>query len=737
MSDNYHNCSDSSRPQAKKTVDESRLNTLRAKKTVVEPHPHQSQRTPLTRKDPLEGKTIGDNDRYLLQTLLGQGGMSKVYQALDTKFEDRVVAIKLMTNYSAASGKHLIKRFMAEIKAISRLKHPNIIQILDFGVTPELAPFSSSPFYVMEYFEGKTLQTVLTEKKTIPLDSLSNIIRQVCAGLKEAHRKGIVHRDLKPDNIFLIAGGAFGEIVKIIDFGIAKNISADDQKYTQLTREGSFIGTYHYASPEQCRGSANIDQRSDIYSLGVILYEAICGQNPYNLDNKFSPSQADWIACHIRVPPKPLKQQPGCEQLEEELANIVMKCLVKSPQDRLAELGELQNAFANRFSVTMGVKDDLEIDIKVELRETKIEPEPKQPTPEVASNRPKKLSLVAPTESIAPSTKLELNSTPIWGYFHQYRLLIGAAIASMLVSIIAGYGYMTHRKLYSQAKGVVEQIENLKRAKKYQECVRQAEIFRPDYSDLHAEVNSLLAQCQQARAAEQLTAAKKLGKQHQWKEALALASQIPLDAAMRPEAEQLIAQWSAQIFQLASNKYQEGNLQEAIAMAEIIPDSSSWADKVKVAIQEWDKEWQQNKTHLQTAQEALDKGKWQEAIEAAKKVSNTAYWQQQSEPIIQKAEKEIALAKKTPAPKSFSRSRRTYTRSRRARSIPRRKSVPSPSSKARSTPQRKPIPSTAPFPLPRSRRASPRSTSTETSAGSTSTSTEWTCLNNPHPRCRK
>ena len=339
MSDNHHNSSDLSHPQPKQTVDESRLN------------PDRASRTPFARKDPLEGKTIGENSRYLLQTLLGQGGMSKVYRALDTKFEDRVVAIKLMTNYSAAGSNNLIKRFMGEVKAISRLKHPNIIQILDFGVTPDAAPFSGAPFYVMEYFTGKTLQNLLSENKTLSLDSLANIMCQVCAGLKEAHQKGIIHRDLKPENIFLVAGGAFGEIVKILDFGIAKNISADAQKYTQLTQEGSFIGTYRYAAPEQCRGLTNIDQRTDIYSLGVILYEAICGKNPYDLDDDLNTSQADWIACHIRVPPKPLKQQPGCEKIKDKLENIVMKCLAKSPQDRFSDIGELQNAIVDIFSV--------------------------------------------------------------------------------------------------------------------------------------------------------------------------------------------------------------------------------------------------------------------------------------------------------------------------------------------------------------------------------------------------
>ena len=203
----------------------------------------------------------------------------------------------------------------------------------------------------MEYLAGKTLQNLLIENKIISIDSVLKIISQVCSGLKEAHQKGIVHRDLKPDNIFLVSGGALGEIVKIIDFGIAKNISADNENYTKLTQEGSFIGTYRYASPEQCRGLSNIDQRTDIYSLGVILYETICGKNPYDLDDDFTTSKADWIACHIRVSPKPLKQQMGLEKIGDELENIVMKCLAKSPQDRFSDIGELQNAIADTFSV--------------------------------------------------------------------------------------------------------------------------------------------------------------------------------------------------------------------------------------------------------------------------------------------------------------------------------------------------------------------------------------------------
>ena len=302
MSDNF---SDSSNLQPKKTVDELQLNSSQAKKIVVEPAGGQLSRTSFVRKDPLTGKTIGDNNRYRLQTLLGQGGMSKVYQALDTKFEDKVVAIKLMTSYSSPHNQRLIKRFVGEVKVISGLNHPNIIQILDFGVTPDEQPFNGAPFYVMEHLEGTTLHSLLSKNRQISSNSILKIISQVIAGLKTAHDKGIIHRDLKPDNIFLVEGGAFGAMVKIIDFGIAKNINAEAQNNTQLTQEGSFVGTYRYASPEQCRGVSNIDCRTDIYSLGIILYEAICGKNPYGLnDNLMNISQADWIACHLHVPPK-------------------------------------------------------------------------------------------------------------------------------------------------------------------------------------------------------------------------------------------------------------------------------------------------------------------------------------------------------------------------------------------------------------------------------------------------
>ena len=300
----------------------------------------KTSRPSFIRQDPFIGQSIGDGDRYLLQQLLGQGGMSKVYIALDKRLNNKKVAIKIMTSYFVSNDQYLIKRFMREVQDLCILNHPNIIQITDYGITPQKPPFSGYPFYVMQYFQGQTLQKLLDENQTLTLDLALRIILKVCHGLKEAHNKGIIHRDLKPDNIFLISGG---EVVKIIDFGIAKKIDEESKEHTELTVAGTFLGTYRYASPEQCRG-ANIDSRTDIYSLGVVLYETLSNNNPYNIKDDSNTTKADWIASHLRETPRSLREQAGCENLPIELDNIVLKCLSKSPQNRFQTIEELEQA---------------------------------------------------------------------------------------------------------------------------------------------------------------------------------------------------------------------------------------------------------------------------------------------------------------------------------------------------------------------------------------------------------
>ena len=272
--------------------------------------------------------------------------MSKVYIGLDKKLNNKKVAIKIMTSYSSTNNQHLIKRFMREVESLCLLNHPNIIQITDYGLTPKKAPFSGDPFYVMEYFVGQTLQEILDQNQKIPLAPALKIIQKICYGLKDAHQKGIIHRDLKPDNIFLISGSTLGEIVKIIDFGIAKKIEEENTQHTSLTMVNTFIGTYRYASPEQCRG-LSIDSRTDIYSLGVVFYEILTGHHPYNIQDNSNTTKADWIASHLTETPTSLRERTGCENIPVELENIVMKCLEKLPQNRYQNIEELEQALSD------------------------------------------------------------------------------------------------------------------------------------------------------------------------------------------------------------------------------------------------------------------------------------------------------------------------------------------------------------------------------------------------------
>ncbi len=278
------------------------------------------------------GQKIGEGDRYYLQKLLGKGGMSRVYLALDKKLNDKKVAIKIMTNYYAANDQDYIKRFIGEIEKLCMLNHPNIIQIQEKGITPNIPPFYGYPFYVMEYFEGETLRELLNKKEKISKDLALKIILKVCRGMKAAHNKGIIHRDIKPGNIFLSDGDSLGELVKIIDFGIAKTIDLEAKQNSHATI--GFIGTYQYASPEQIRG-ARVDLRTDIYSLGVLFYEILSNSHPYDPKKNYN--------C-LTDPPIPLGEQPDCEELPVELEKIVMKCLNKSPQDRFQTINELQQA---------------------------------------------------------------------------------------------------------------------------------------------------------------------------------------------------------------------------------------------------------------------------------------------------------------------------------------------------------------------------------------------------------
>jgi serine/threonine-protein kinase len=299
--------------------------------------------------DPWIGRLIGERQRYRLEKRLGVGGMGDVFLAMDTLLGQHV-ALKILKG-NLVTYDEFRKRFEREVAVSAALKSDHIVQVSDYGITNE-----GYPFYVMEYLRGESLGQLLRREGRLSIERSINIITQVCDGLYQAHqgvtlwRNGatvrehikVTHRDLKPDNIFLVST-VLGELVKILDFGIAK-IRDYTAEQTELT-ENRFLGTYHYASPEQLEIKTGIDGRTDIYSLGIILYEMISGTDAFGLGlNKHTINETSWIIAHATKPPQPLQSQPGLTHIPPELEAAVMRCLQKVPSERFAAVDELKLA---------------------------------------------------------------------------------------------------------------------------------------------------------------------------------------------------------------------------------------------------------------------------------------------------------------------------------------------------------------------------------------------------------
>ncbi len=263
--------------------------------------------------------------RYRLDSLIGAGGMGDVYRAthihLDTQFAVKLLKPELVANQTA------IKRFRLEAKAAGRIHHPNAIRVTDFGVTPERIVY-----LVMEIVEGRSLRDLMNLEGPLPYLRTFNIVRQVCGAVEAAHRGGVIHRDLKPDNINIEKVSSFDR-VKVLDFGIAKLKEANPEAY--LTQAGTLIGTPQYMSPEQCQGK-HLDPRSDIYSIGIILYEMLTGQVPFDGE---APLQV--VIKQLHEAPRPIKDISP--KVPAPLAQVVMRSLEKDPERRQSSADELSD----------------------------------------------------------------------------------------------------------------------------------------------------------------------------------------------------------------------------------------------------------------------------------------------------------------------------------------------------------------------------------------------------------
>lgn len=277
----------------------------------------------LSSRDVLQSDTLL-NDRYRVLEPVGEGGMATVYRAVDTRL-GRTVAVKVL-HPEYARDRAFLQRFQQEAEFAASLgAHPNIVDIYDIGQDGDLH------YIVMEFVEGSMLKDLILQKRRFTVPEAFAIGQQVASALDFAHKRGLIHRDVKPQNILITPDG----LAKVTDFGIARSVTT-----SQLTRTGMVIGTVHYFSPEQAQG-APIGPQSDIYSLGIILYEMLTGHLPFDAENAVGVAMQ-----HVHSdPPSPWDYNPD---LPARAVSVVMRALEKDPEERYRDAAEFAGALASQ-----------------------------------------------------------------------------------------------------------------------------------------------------------------------------------------------------------------------------------------------------------------------------------------------------------------------------------------------------------------------------------------------------
>src|SRR5215475_12547281 len=276
--------------------------------------------SPLSASGALNGRTL--DQKYYIESKLGVGGMGTVYCAGRLLIGDWV-AVKVLHPDQTADPQ-AVERFRREAQTAARLKHPNVVAVYDFDVSRE-----GLNYLVMELAEGESLRSLVDRQGTLAETDAAEIVRQVCAALDEAHRQSVVHRDIKPENI-LVQTTPGGLQVKVLDFGIA---ALHDVNAGRLTRTGAVVGTPHYMSPEQCLGE-ELDGRSDIYSLGIVLFEMLTGVVPFD-----SPTPTAIVVKHVNDPPPPPRTLNP--KISPAVESVTLRALEKRRDARPQTAGEM------------------------------------------------------------------------------------------------------------------------------------------------------------------------------------------------------------------------------------------------------------------------------------------------------------------------------------------------------------------------------------------------------------
>ena len=284
-------------------------------------------------RDPLIGTRLAD--RYEIVSVVGRGGMGVVYKVRQEQM-DRFMAIKMLHSHMVAEPE-AVKRFYREAKTVSQVRHHHIITLYDFGMSK-----LGQPFLVMDYLEGTSLKSVLKEEGPVPIERVEYIYSQVVDALASAHSVELVHRDLKPENIMLSKSSGEDDWVTLVDFGLSKlrDPKANNEENYHITKIGDVCGSPPYMSPEQCLSSQAVDPRSDIYSLGICVYETLSAKLPFT-----AKSAIEMLDAHLYATPIPFNQIAPEFKMCSEITNVLNKALQKDPDRRHQTVQEFGNEF--------------------------------------------------------------------------------------------------------------------------------------------------------------------------------------------------------------------------------------------------------------------------------------------------------------------------------------------------------------------------------------------------------
>jgi len=361
------------------------------------------------------------NGQFKIIKKIGTGGMGAVYKALQPEM-NRMVAVKIL-HAKLKDRKDLVSRFRREARAMSHLSHPNTAKVMMYGELDD-----GGLYIVMEYLEGKNLNQIVKRQGPLSLERAIPMLIQVCGALHEAHELGIIHRDLKPENIFITNTGGMKDFAKVLDFGLAKVTERELRPGSiMLTQEGMVFGTPEFMSPEQAQGMT-LDRRSDLYSLAIILYEALTGKLPFD-----ARTSMEYIQLHVTKPPIHIDKRIEGKTFPPGLGDVIARALEKEPDDRYddaTQFGEALKPYATAEALEAAIAAGTSSPNAANASDPGERAKPEvQPTPESAK-------LTAPGPAPSPSPAAALAETEPEGDGLSSRTLIIVSAVSVIAGIV-------------------------------------------------------------------------------------------------------------------------------------------------------------------------------------------------------------------------------------------------------------------------------------------------------------